>query len=456
MSQLTAATHSYQTSEAFSYDALGNRTGYVGIANNRLQSDGTFSYLYDDEGNRVQRTRISTGEVTSYVWDYRNRLTNVETKTSGGVLTRSVAFRYDIFDRRIAKTVDLDGAGAGVAVTERYVYDRDHIMLVFVGSTLKERYLYGANLDQVLAVETTQVSWTLSDYLGTVRDLVSSAGVVQNHIKYDSFGNVTAQSNSAARSRFGFTGREFDSETGLYYYRARYYDSAIGRFISEDPISFAGGDANLSRYVGNSPTNGIDPFGFQSAGTKNDTNIVELIFWGIVGLVGAGISGLGGLFKGGGTTTRSPKTDPTQTPRPLPTMIPTQSPQLNNTGAASELGNALSKSGCGDQDKEKKTCKEVYPKLIPCTKLPPWYTWPDAKIAAKFLFPNGEPRDAAPATMGLCRQGNPNGYEVGIHWNVRDRNGVYLGSVGQCNCCEENGGNPIKSKKGAILSPEKH
>jgi hypothetical protein len=166
--------------------------GYVTIANNRLQSDGTFSYLYDDERNRVQRTRVSTGEITSYVWDYRNRLTNVDTKTSGGVLTRSVAYKYDIFDRRIAKTVDLDGASAGAAVTERYVYDRDHIMLVFVGSTLKERYLYGANLDQVLAVEGSQVSWTLSDYLGTVRDLVSSAGVVQNHIKY---GNCSTQAN---------------------------------------------------------------------------------------------------------------------------------------------------------------------------------------------------------------------------------------------------------------------
>jgi RHS repeat-associated protein len=202
---------------------------------------------------------LKIDEIKSYVWDYRNRLTNVDTKTSGGVLTRSVAFKYDIFDRRIAKTVDLDGAGAGV--TERYVCDRDHIMLVFVGATLKERCLYGANLDQVLAVEGSQVSWTLSDYLGTVRDLVSSAGVVQNHIKYDSFGNVTAQSNLAVRSRFGFTGREFDSETGLYYYRSRYYDSVVGRFISEDRIGFAGGDTNLSRYVRNNVLNFTDPTG---------------------------------------------------------------------------------------------------------------------------------------------------------------------------------------------------
>ncbi|WP_425215201.1 hypothetical protein [Tumidithrix helvetica] len=113
-SQLTAATHSYQTSEAFSYDALGNRKGYVTTANNRLQSDGTFTYLYDDEGNRTQRTNIATGEVTSYVWDYRNRLTNVDTKTSGGVLTKSVTYTYDMFDRRIAKIVDFDGSGAGL------------------------------------------------------------------------------------------------------------------------------------------------------------------------------------------------------------------------------------------------------------------------------------------------------------------------------------------------------
>jgi RHS repeat-associated protein len=386
-------------------------------------------------------------------------LTIAETKTSGGVLIRSVAFRYDIFDRRIAKTVDLDGAGAGVAVTERYVYDRDHIMLVFVGSTLRERYLYGANLDQVLAVETTQVSWTLSDYLGTVRDLVSSAGVVQNHIKYDSFGNVTAQSSPTVRSRFGFTGREFDSETGLYYYRSRYYDSVVGRFISEDPISFAGGDANLSRYVGNSPMNGTDPYGFQSAGTKNDTNIVELIFWGIVGLVGAGISGLGGLFKGGGTTTRSPKTDPTQTPRPLPTMIPTQSPQLNNTGVASELGNALSKSGCGDQDKEKKTCENTLPHLVPCAKLPGQYSWADADSAAKFLSPNGRRDRGRIAEKGPCGEDleeNPQRYTLGYHYNVKKGNGRQAGSVGQCECCEENGGNPRESKRGAILSSEPH
>jgi hypothetical protein len=78
------------------------------------------------------------------------------------------------------------------------------------------------------------------------------------------------------------------------------------------------------------------------------------------------------------------------------------------------------------------------------------------KEAAKFAFSNGETRNSAPATKGLCRVGNPEGYEVGVHWNVKNKKGDYLGSVGQCNCCLENNGNPISTKKGAILIPERH
>jgi RHS repeat-associated protein len=61
--------------------------------------------------------------------------------------------------------------------------------------------------------------------------------------------------------RYGYTGREQDTETGLDYYRARYYDPFVGRFIGEDPIGFSAGDGNLTRYVFNSPVNGTDPTG---------------------------------------------------------------------------------------------------------------------------------------------------------------------------------------------------
>jgi RHS repeat-associated protein len=62
-------------------------------------------------------------------------------------------------------------------------------------------------------------------------------------------------------TRYLYTGRELDETTGLQYNRERWYDSGTGRWLSEDPIGFAGGDSNLYRYVGNSPTNATDPSG---------------------------------------------------------------------------------------------------------------------------------------------------------------------------------------------------
>ena len=264
--QLRSAYHSYQTDESYTYDANGNRTntGYQTATNNRLTSDGVFSYQYDNEGNRIRRTRLSNGEVTDYTWDHRQRLTEVTLRVSaGGAITRQVNYAYDLYDQRLSKTVDLDGAGAQPVTTERYVYDRGQIALVFNGSNaLTQRYLYGTAVDLVLAEQTgTNTTWALSDHQGTVRDLIDSSGTNLNRIRYDSFGNITNQTNSALSFRFGYTGRDFDSETGLSYYRARYYDAAVGRFLSEDPIGFAAGDTNLSRYVGNSPINFTDSSG---------------------------------------------------------------------------------------------------------------------------------------------------------------------------------------------------
>ena len=264
--QLIGTDHSYQTDEAYSYDDNGNRTndGYQTGVNNQLLSDGTYNYEYDAEGNRTKQTEIATGEVIEYTWDHRNRLTSVITKDSSGNVIEIVEYAYDAFDRRIEKSVDADGDGLGTADVERFVYDGDHIALVFDGDgNQTHRYLHGPQIDQVLAQETAdgEVQWALTDNQGTVRDVIDSDGNVLNHISYDSFGNVMAESNPEVDFRFGYTGREIDDETGLYYYRARYYDPSVGQFISEDPIGFEGGDANLYRYVGNSPTNYVDPTG---------------------------------------------------------------------------------------------------------------------------------------------------------------------------------------------------
>jgi RHS repeat-associated protein len=147
----------------------------------------------------------------------------------------------------------------------------------------------------VLAQENAngEVLWALTDHQGSVRVLLDNQGNVVNNITYDAFGNITLETHSQVNFRFSYTGREFDSETGLYNYRSRYYDPAVGQFINEDTIGFAGGDSNLYRYVANSPVNYIDPSGFCRVGSLGDQS--TLVAGDIAGEPGVDI---GDLIKG--------------------------------------------------------------------------------------------------------------------------------------------------------------
>ena len=267
-SQVTAVDHSFQTDESYAFDSNGNRddASYTVGTNNQMSSDGTYDYTYDDEGNLILRTEISTGYYREFVWDHRNRLTQVLDKDDVDTVLKQFDYKYDAFDRRIQKSIDNDGPGAGAAVVTRHVYDGDNIVLEYNGSnTLTHRYVYGPDVDQILADEdaTNAILFPLADNLGTVRDLINSSGTVQNHIKYEGFGKVTSESNSAINHLFAFTGRERDEETGLQYHRGRYYGPATGKWTSDDPSGFSGGDANLSRYVSNSPLDYVDPDGHE-------------------------------------------------------------------------------------------------------------------------------------------------------------------------------------------------
>ncbi|MFM6321527.1 MAG: RHS repeat-associated core domain-containing protein [Microcystis panniformis] len=277
--QLTGANYSNTNNpdESYSYDANGNRitssihgNGYVTGKGNRLLSDGKYNYEYDNEGNLTKQTEIATGKVQELTWDYRNRLVAFVDKDATGKETQRVEFTYDALNRRIAKAVDTNPQDTTPPVVRQFIYDGQNILLEFVDSdgaganqpVLDTRYLHGAGVDQVLAQESAgNVEWHLTDHLGTVRDLVNNSGAVVNHFVYDSFGQVISESNPAIDTRYLFTGREFDKETGLQYNRARYYNQATGRFLSEDPIAFKSGDVNLYRYALNSPIKFNDPSG---------------------------------------------------------------------------------------------------------------------------------------------------------------------------------------------------
>ena len=250
---------------SFAYDVNGNRnaTGYTVGTGGTLSASPNATYAYDSAGQVTAKTDTATGKITTFAYDYRDRLTGATRKTSGSVVDYQVTYTYDALDRRIGEQIDADGAGSGTPVQTWTVFDGQNPYADFTGSgTLKDRYLYGPAVDALLARTDASgvTNWYLSDRLGSVRDIVDVSGNVVYHTGYDSFGNKVSSSGSGG-DRFGFTGREHDAALNLYYNRARFYDPATGRFLSRDPIGFSAGDANLYRYVNNSPTNGTDPSG---------------------------------------------------------------------------------------------------------------------------------------------------------------------------------------------------
>ncbi len=289
--QLLTTDYAANTDESYTYDDNGNRmTGngdtYATGVENQTTGDGTHRYLYDSEGNLVARyvdedtdglLDVGDTDVTVYTWDYRNRLTNVSHYSeAGGAASMSVDYVYDAYNRRIVRALDADGAGTGGSATEHYVWDDEKVALDFVDADgagevsspeLATRYLWGQAVDQLFAQEAVDdggpedVSYPVIDNLHSVRSLVDSAGDITATYRYDSYGNATALAGSLAATRFLYTSQEYDAATGLYYYNVRWYNPALGKFVSVDPSGFNAGDANLYRYVGNGPTNYVDPSG---------------------------------------------------------------------------------------------------------------------------------------------------------------------------------------------------
>src|SRR5580658_7134429 len=165
----------------------------------------------------------------SYTWDFENRLTQAVVPGTG-----TTTFRYDPFGRRIQKS--------GPLGTTNHLYDGYNVIedLDNSGNVLA-RYTQGTHVDEWLAeLRSGTSSYYERDGLGSVTSLSNSAGALANTYTYDSYGKVMASTGTLANP-FQYTGRESDQETGLYYDRARYYDPAAGRFLSEDPIGFHGG-----------------------------------------------------------------------------------------------------------------------------------------------------------------------------------------------------------------------
>ncbi len=203
----------------------------------------------DPNGNL--NTKTEGTDNWTYSWNAENELTRV---TKNGA--EEARFSYDPKGRRVEK--------AAGGVTTSYTYDGIDILRETRGAAAL-KYVHGLDIDAPLAVDDTGASsYFHADALGSIAKRTSQVGVVLHEYRYDAWGNIEA---GAGEPGYAFTGREWDVETGLYYYRARYYDARSGRFLGEDPLrppKHMWADPSLYPYVGENPTSRIDPSGMAS------------------------------------------------------------------------------------------------------------------------------------------------------------------------------------------------
>ena len=287
LGRILKATHSRASTEissqSYSYDSEGNRSfletdsgsplktkaaARAYNTENQLLSSGSTTYTYDENGNRT--SKVSSSGTTTYSWDARNRLKSISGPTVG-----TITFFYDFADNLVTKATSSNGLNS----SQSFLLD-DLTNIVQIndnGTSLP--VLSGRVIDQHFGVTSLsgELQFALTDATNSTIATTDLQGGILSRFFYEPFGET--ESNGEAYP-FQFTGRVPIKED-VYYFRARYYDAAEGRFLQEDPIGFAGNDANLYRYVTNNPTAFTDPSG------NFAVPLVAVIIVG-GGLIGAG------------------------------------------------------------------------------------------------------------------------------------------------------------------------
>ncbi|HET9194704.1 MAG TPA: RHS repeat-associated core domain-containing protein [Vicinamibacterales bacterium] len=239
----------------YTYNVAGRRTAIEGSwartglpstlasatydAANQIATWGGTSFTYDANGN------LTSDGTKTYTWNARNQLIGLG---GGG----SASFSYDGLGRRRTKTVS--------SITTAFLYDGLNTVQELIGGSPSANILPGLGIDEWLGrTVSAGARYFLTDALGSALALSDASGTVQTQYSFEPFGKTSVSGTSDANT-MQFAGRENDA-TGLFFNRARYYDPTLQRFISEDPIEFAGGTENLHSYVSNDPLGFRDPSG---------------------------------------------------------------------------------------------------------------------------------------------------------------------------------------------------
>lgn len=239
----------FVSQSTYTYDSANNRTdlGAVLTPGNRATSFNGYTLTYDNAGNLTHKSK--SGFDQYYYWNSVGQLDSVVTNGS------AVHFGYDGQGRRVRK--------ATATHTLRYIYSGSQLVAeVDTGSlTAQKIYRYYPGVDHPMSVKQPAGTYYYLSGIGTpgVTGLIDSTGVIRNRYRYSPWGTLE-DSLEQVPNVLKFGGREFDSETNLYYNRARYYDPQLARFLSEDPIGQSGG-INQYAYAENNPIGAVDPSG---------------------------------------------------------------------------------------------------------------------------------------------------------------------------------------------------
>jgi len=247
--------------DSFDYDIAGNNQNdnATFTSNNRLIADNSYSYSYSPTGNLSQKLSKIDNSRKVYTWNSRNLLLKVESYDNQNQLTQTLSFTYGPLGRRLSKTINNQPV--------YYLYDNQDIVAILdetqqVVSTL----IHAEYIDTPLSITTYEKTYYYHrDHLGSIVSLSNASQIEVENYSYDAYGLTERTQTEVTNNPYAYTGREYD-DSDLYYYRARYYDPSIQRFLSEDPIGFLSGDYNFYRYVRNDPVNFVDPEGLSPAG----------------------------------------------------------------------------------------------------------------------------------------------------------------------------------------------
>jgi RHS repeat-associated protein len=201
------------------------------------------TYAYDSNGNRASQTD-QNNLVTAFGWDQGNRLTSYV----GGTTTATYAYNGD--GLRMRKTVS--------GSPEAFTWDVVQPVPVMVGDG-PTKYVTGPGGSPLERIDLNgAVFYFHADQLGNIRTITDSGANIVNTYSYDSYGNLTSLTGTLVNP-FQSSGQYFDSESTIYYLRARYYDPTSAQFISRDPALSTTGEPYA--FVGDNPLNATDPTG---------------------------------------------------------------------------------------------------------------------------------------------------------------------------------------------------